>query len=1243
MDNNISNPNRQISTQPTLPTTQTPTPSAKARAILQMVTGPKSERVSELTQKLENTVQRLSGALAEVQVSSEELQPPQLPSSSGSGPGTEHQQRREALKQAEAQTRSGAVFNANEDVTAIFQATRGRLGTDKTALRELFWDRSPEQLRAISETYGDRYPDRDLWKDLERDLGNPRDRQMLASLREGDRVTAASAALVDATTGLGNKGRVEFVLERLAPEEVSLVQERYRQDHPNGRSLQDWTDRNFKNEARDRVTSLLEGDPQSAQISQMQENLRKRNGNEVLAELRSLDPEARKEFVESFDTQAKDGEKLQDRIQAALRGTNRDQALALMEGNDARADAVLIQDAVDGLGSNRTKLWRALGSEIPDPQERREHLERVEAEYDNMYGPESPKRGKSLRARLASELSGEHLERAQFLLGDGEVPAGHQIRYAVSGSKKSGQDLARLVEQHGPDKARELYAEATRSQAFPSGRSLDDDVQSRLGGRGRFEAKTALLGTPETPEDKVARTVERTRFETKGLGGVFTNTDNILVQNTERAQEALENLKAARESGDQEAQKEWTLRIDELTGYASEDTEVFRAEKDGATEVTAGVAAGVAAAVAIGVTGGAAAPAIAVAAGATAGAAANYGVRNVMAGNAYDQGDAMKDLAIGAVEGLGVKGGAVAGRIVREGLDSKVKSVAANRWLGGTLQAAADGAVGGAMLGAADSALGRDTWDDGLGSGLETVVFSTGQGSLFGTAIGGGLGAGLGGISRGGKAFLANDVVSEGGDRVRSMMGRPRSRELPIEEFDQAVIEARKASPPPSPQQQVRNQELWSNRAYLDSQNYRNLDVKQRENFDFLAKAVTETGEQGERAGAALVGMLESGKLLKTTTDGSSVLDNLRSLRENPRLPQVGPEADELFLSTLRIVDNPGAIHQAQRGTCAAATIQFLHATSDPADFVRVMDGLTSQGVVTTKGGFELKVNKSAFEQLGFDPRTGTRIESRMSIDDRGEEVFLASNRGPVSRIYQSTAMDSVGDLVVKGHIAEYDNLIMKIDTTDANGNPVQRELGPEGVGVYTFAQMNGSDYNRGGFRLRESATGDILRDPSPNSPGVVVLDGLRPEQQKGLMSRMLGHRVRAQELAPDALALSAQNPQPSFTADGLTLRDRRAYQAVILGAIKAQKEGVPMTVGLKWGDGGHAVSVMGFTDDGRLLIRNPQVVGRDVWEPGDLSPRRDSDPESIGAALSEAGFSAIEPQEFFRHLRTARVARVPQ
>jgi hypothetical protein len=88
-------------------------------------------------------------------------------------------------------------------------------------------------------------------------------------------------------------------------------------------------------------------------------------------------------------------------------------------------------------------------------------------------------------------------------------------------------------------------------------------------------------------------------------------------------------------------------------------------------------------------------------------------------------------------------------------------------------------------------------------------------------------------------------------------------------------------------------------------------------------------------------------KLETTDKDGHTLLDDLATLPAELLAPAMANLAD------------PGDIQQGNRGTCAATDTEYLLATQQPAEYARVLAGL-SAGSVQLRGGETLHPNASS-------------------------------------------------------------------------------------------------------------------------------------------------------------------------------------------------------------------------------------------------------------------------------------------
>lgn len=91
----------------------------------------------------------------------------------------------------------------------------------------------------------------------------------------------------------------------------------------------------------------------------------------------------------------------------------------------------------------------------------------------------------------------------------------------------------------------------------------------------------------------------------------------------------------------------------------------------------------------------------------------------------------------------------------------------------------------------------------------------------------------------------------------------------------------------------------------------------------------------------------------RTAADGGNLLDALSRLGD-PKGTPLSPRIDrqQLLAETVQEVANPTAIDQQDRDCCVAAAAQIQFAIQNPADYVRVVNGLASrQGTVTLPNG----------------------------------------------------------------------------------------------------------------------------------------------------------------------------------------------------------------------------------------------------------------------------------------------------
>lgn len=135
----------------------------------------------------------------------------------------------------------------------------------------------------------------------------------------------------------------------------------------------------------------------------------------------------------------------------------------------------------------------------------------------------------------------------------------------------------------------------------------------------------------------------------------------------------------------------------------------------------------------------------------------------------------------------------------------------------------------------------------------------------------------------------------------------------------------------------------------------------------------------------------QSGRFFVPDDQGRTALDYVTAYRSSS--PTLGIDKERATRELLAELAVPGRNSQNNHGTCAATTIQYLHATERPADYARVVTGLLSPSGRTSLAN-------------------GTRFDRNATAlpDDH-------SGRKLIDRIYQASMMD-----FANGPGAVYDN-----------------------------------------------------------------------------------------------------------------------------------------------------------------------------------------------------------------------------
>ncbi len=186
----------------------------------------------------------------------------------------------------------------------------------------------------------------------------------------------------------------------------------------------------------------------------------------------------------------------------------------------------------------------------------------------------------------------------------------------------------------------------------------------------------------------------------------------------------------------------------------------------------------------------------------------------------------------------------------------------------------------------------------------------------------------------------------------------------------------------------------------------------------------------------ALSGLLKSGVLLNNNSnDGSSVLDNLHKMATEPRIK--GLNASTLLTEAITTISNPGSITQTfgdipaaveravfrhpelgvrtkdemeigeYSNCCVAASIEYNMASKNPAEFVRMAAGLSSEDYSVTKNLHLSDIANKREDALWLLEK----FQLPHKIDENDNlEVTIAPDRNAIIRARVQTSYRDAGE-----------------------------------------------------------------------------------------------------------------------------------------------------------------------------------------------------------------------------------------
>ncbi|MCA9792806.1 MAG: hypothetical protein KC910_13460, partial [Candidatus Eremiobacteraeota bacterium] len=383
-------------------------------------------------------------------------------------------------------------------------------------------------------------------------------------------------AMKGGLTGLGTDEEAIFkALKGKSPEEIKALKENYR-DHYDRDLMKDLKDE-LGSKDMQRVESLMKGEDSKADALKIRDATSGLTDDEeaVYETLKGKTAEQRAEIKQEYKKLT--GKDLDKRIKERFNKNEQAQALSLLDGNDAKADAAKLQDAMSGMfGDDEEAVYKTLegkskeeraaiedeyqkltGHSLRERMEKRLNKdERARAEglldgktaeadaarlHDAMDGWGTNEKeifstleGKSKEEREAiitaykdkykvdlkdafkDEMSGNDLEKANRLLSQGDVSDASKLKYAMEGWGTDEDAIKKVLE----GKSKDEIAAIRQDYKAETGRDLDKDLKSELSGRDEFDATMAMKGKAESVEEALEQANERRDYERKGLSNM---------------------------------------------------------------------------------------------------------------------------------------------------------------------------------------------------------------------------------------------------------------------------------------------------------------------------------------------------------------------------------------------------------------------------------------------------------------------------------------------------------------------------------------------------------------------------------------------------------------------------------------------------------------------------------------------------------------------------------------------------
>jgi hypothetical protein len=531
----------------------------------------------------------------------------------------------------------------------IFEAADGA-GTNEKQIFAALSGLDPLEALRLRAVYADHYDGRSLDLELADELDED-DQALAFALMSGNTAAAAAQKLVHAA-GENDKAVIFETLRGITdPKERAAVLAEF-SARSGGDSLEVMLDDELGGDDLEKGNALLHGNFAYADAVDLDEAIDDEDDEDALVPIleRCQTDEQRAAVARAYAFRT--GNVLDEELESELDDEDLDLARAVMSGDEIAASAARIRQGETGSGTDEDRIFAELDG---DPARTAQVIEY----FSNRYG--------DFTAMVEDELTDVDIQRASFLVQDGELPPEFAIYYAMHGPGTREEMLKQAMKGKSKAEMKGIEARFDRDYA-EDGDTLRTELDDELDGRDAHYIGRMVNGEAEGVDEKIDQRLDDWEFERGvGAGGggaitdLFSDSGEMLDHQKERLLELRERFSAAKTDEERAAIE---AEVDKVAGYADADVESFHKAQDVVAEIGALIAGLLATAVTAGSCGplfAAIAKGLAVAKGvvaavgtAVAAGSAGMATKELLLGESYAADDQAADfgkMALSAVTG----------------------------------------------------------------------------------------------------------------------------------------------------------------------------------------------------------------------------------------------------------------------------------------------------------------------------------------------------------------------------------------------------------------------------------------------------------------------------------------------------------------------------------------------------------------------------------------------------------------